>query len=707
MPALRFTRTRLVLSLLAIYGSAATAVENSVELPEVTVVGQAAADGSAAQGYRVERVRLGPLGDADLQDTPFTINAVPAELIRNSGATNTTEALKYVPTIYSATGASQLTPYFSMRGFSASTWTYNMALDGLRSFDIYQPLEDKERIEVLSGASGFLYGITSPAGMINYVSKRPVSKPLAELTVGTYDQQVYSQLDLGGWLAANPDLAYRLNLAYGDKGRTAVDGLSQERHLVSAAIDWRIAPDTQLSLDASHSQRDLKYAQALFMTTAAIGIPKAPDTSKNWGAPYTGASDATSRIGAALEHKFNEIFTLRAQARYSDIEREYFLNRQVWQNKNLDYKWRVDSQQNFHTTVGQFQVFLDASFKTGPLQHQLSVGANLDHFDSADNGYRGTTYSTVYTGNLYGTPGYRAWSLPPKGTSAAQETTYRTLLFSDRLSLGKHWSLLLGLNHASIDDRLTSITAAGVSSTVPYEKSKTTPAVALSFKPIPSVTTYASYVEALQQGFVSKASGNLNELFAPYVSKQREIGAKATLGGIGLNLAWFDIDQAAAYTYSAGGLDYSTQDGRETHRGWEFSLTGKLSERLRLTGGFTVLEARIDKATANVGKTPQGVPENMARLYAEYDLPFVAGLTLTGGASYTGKIPWDAANTLYVDAVTVVDAGLRYQTRLAGKETIWRLNVANLSDKDYWTTRSGILYPGAPRTLSSSLTLAF
>lgn len=706
MPALRLTQTRLALSLLAIYGSAATAAENSFELPEVTVVGQAAADGSAAQGYRVERVRLGPLGEADLQDTPFTINAVSSDLIRNSGATNTTEALKYVPTIYSSTGASQLTPYFSMRGFSASTWTYNMALDGLRSFDIYQPLEDKERIEVLSGASGFLYGITSPAGMINYVSKRPVSKPLGELTVGTYDQQIYSQLDLGGPIVANPDLAYRLNLAYGDKGQTAVQGQSQERHLVSGAIDWHLAPATLLSLDASHSQRDLKYAQTLFMTTAAIGIPKAPDTSKNWGAPYTGASDATSRLGAALEHRFNDIFTLRAQARYSDIEREYFLNRQVWQNKNLDYKWRVDSQEHFHTTVGQFQVFLDANFTTGPLQHQLSVGADLDHFDSANNGYRGTTYSTVYAGNLYGTPDYRDWSLPPKGTSTAQETTYSTLLLSDRLNLGEHWSLLLGLNHASIDDRLTSTTAAGVSSTVAYETSKTTPAMALSFKPVPSVTTYVSYVEALQQGFVAgSTTSNAGEIFAPFVSKQREVGAKATLGGIGLNLAWFDIDQANQYVDPA--TNRASQDGRETHRGWEFSLTGKLSERLRLTGGFTVLEARIDKAAANVGKTPQGVPENMARLYAEYDLPFVAGLTLNGGASYTGKIPWDAANTLYVDAVTVYDAGLRYRTKLAGKDTTWRLNVANLSDKNYWTTRSGILYPGAPRTLSASLTLAF
>jgi len=55
----------------------------------------------------------------------------------------------------------------------------------------------------------------------------------------------------------------------------------------------------------------------------------------------------------------------------------------------------------------------------------------------------------------------------------------------------------------------------------------------------------------------------------------------------------------------------------------------------------------------------------------------------------------------------VYDAGLRYQIQLAGKDTTWRLNVANLTDKDYWTTRSGILYLGAPRTLSASASLAF
>lgn len=699
-------KTRLALSLLAIHGADLRAAETPVELPEVRVVDRAPATGSASQGYRVDRIDLGPLGQGEIQDTPFSITPVSAELIRNTQASNTTEALKYVPTVYSSTGASQITPYFSMRGFTASTWTYNMAVDGMRSFDIYQPLEDKERIDVLSGAAGFLYGITSPAGSINFISKRPTGRPLAEFTLGTYDRQTYGQLDLGGALAANPDLAYRLNIAYADRGDTGVREQSQERRVMSGAVDWRINADNKLAIEAGHSQRDLQHAQALFMTSAAIGIPKAPDATKNWGAPYTGASDATTRIGAALESRLNDVFTVRARLRHSDIAREYFLNRQVWQNRNLDYKWRVDAQQRFHTLVDQYALYLDADFASGSLHHQLTLGASRDDYDAADNGYRGSTYATTYPGDLYGAAGYRPWSQPPAGTSAAQKTVYNTLLLADRIAIGPHWLLLLGGNRASIDDQATSTTAAGVATTTSYGKSKFTPTVSLSFKPTDFVTTYASYVEALQQGFVAAStSSNAGEVFAPYVGKQRELGAKAVLGELGVNLAYFSIEQANQYVDPL--TNRASQDGRETHRGWEFSLTGKLGKRLTLTGGVTVMAARIDKASANVGKIPQGVPENMARLFAEYEVPNIAGLTLNGGLSYTGKIPWDAANILYVDAVTLYDAGLRYKTRMAGRDTTWRVNLANLTGKDYWTTRSGILYLGAPRTLSLSASIAF
>ncbi|PWV63086.1 TonB-dependent siderophore receptor [Plasticicumulans acidivorans] len=700
----RHRRAPLALGLLGLPSAVfAAGADTAVELEPVVVTAQSPDDGSAASGYRVERVDLGPLGAGSRRDSPLSVSTVPAELIRNTQASNTTEALKYVPTVYASTGASQITPYFSMRGFSASTWSYNMALDGLRSFDIYEPLEDKQGIEVLSGAAGFLYGITSPAGIVNYLSKRPLAEPLAALTVGSYDHQLYSQLDLGGPLAANPDLLYRLNLGYANAGTTGAEQQSQQRYVGSGALSWRLSADTRIDLEAAAARRELDHAQALFMTTAKIGIPDAPDASDNWGAPYTGASDETRRLGGAFETRLNDTFTLRGRVRHSEIEREYFLNRIVWQNRDLDYRWRVDSQQRFTTTVDQYSLFLDADFTTGTLHHHMSFGATRDEFDAGDNGYRGTTYSTVYAWDSRAHP---AWQLPPAGTSTAQDTTYTTLLLADRIDIGEQWSLLLGVNRAGIDDEQTATSASGKRSVSRYDADKATPIASLSFRPLETLTTYFTYAEALQQGFVAgSTTANAGETFSPFVSKQSELGARLALGGVDLNLAWFRIRQANQYVDP--GTNLASQDGRVVHQGWEFSLSGKPSERLTLVGGFTLLDARIDKATANVGKVPQGVAENMARLYAEYELPGVPGLTLTGGVSYVGKVPWDAANTLYVDPVTLFDAGLRYRSKLYGKETTWRLNIANLTGEDYWSTRSGILYLGSPRTVSLSATVAF
>lgn len=700
--------TCLVIGLLAVQSTVHAAPEESgiAQMPRVAITEKAPANGGTRQGYRVDRAQLGPFGERAPQDIPFTINTISGELIQNSLAANTSEALKYVPTAYSNTGASQITPYFTMRGFSASTWNYNIAVDGLRSFDIFEPMDDKERIEVMSGATGFLYGITSPAGMLNYVLKRPTSTPQRELTFGSYDRQCYGQLDLGGPIAGRQDLAYRLNLAYGDKGDTGFEHQSQERHTLSTALDWKVNPANKLSFDASNARRNLDYAQALFTTSAAIGIPAAPDATRNWGAPYTGATDATSRVGIALESEISDSLTLRAKLRYSDIERDYSLNRLVFQNRQYDYKWRVDMQQRTHTTVAQASLFLATHFATGPLQHELSLGATRDDFDAGNNGYRGTTYATSYPGTLYSEPGYRPWSLPPAGTSSAQNTRYDTMLLADQITLGQQWSLVLGATRAGIDDSLTSLSATGVATGTHYKQSRTTPAASLSFKPWPTLTTYASYVEALQQGFVAASTtANAGEVFAPFVSRQKEVGAKATLAGMALAAAYFHIEQANQYVDPVS--NFASQDGQETHKGWEFSFSGRATSRLTLLGGLTLLDAKVDKASSNVGKIPQGVPERILRLFAEYDLPFVPGLTLTGGASHTGRVPWDAANTLFVDAVTIYDAGLRLQTGLKGHDTTWRLNVSNLGNKNYWTTRSSILYLGSPRIVSLSTSLAF
>lgn len=317
------------LLLAVLMASAAVAQEeNAPVLPEVRVGGSAEPAGGAAEGYRVENARLGPLGERAAQEIPFSVQSISAQFIQNTAAGNSTEALKYAPMVYSNTGGGQITLYFTVRGFSVSTWTYNMALDGMRSFDIWQPMEDKERIEVMSGAASFLYGITSPGGMFHYALKRPLFGAHASVTLGHYDRQLYTHVDFGGLAGGREEAGYRVNLGYGDQGRTGVKGMTQERYALSGALAWKVNADTRIDLDFSAARREIEQPQALFVVNAASGLPKPPDTRINFGAENGNTLDVTRRIGFGLESRLGDVFTLRAQARHSGGERRYLMSRQ-------------------------------------------------------------------------------------------------------------------------------------------------------------------------------------------------------------------------------------------------------------------------------------------------------------------------------------------------------------------------------------------
>ena len=66
------------------------------------------------------------------------------------------------------------------------------------------------------------------------------------------------------------------------------------------------------------------------------------------------------------------------------------------------------------------------------------------------------------------------------------------------------------------------------------------------------------------------------------------------------------------------------------------------------------------------------------------------GLSLSGGAYYTGKKYNNALNTDVVPAYTLFDAGLRYTTRVGGYPTTFNLMVQNIADKVYWSNTSAL-----------------
>ena len=97
----------------------------------------------------------------------------------------------------------------------------------------------------------------------------------------------------------------------------------------------------------------------------------------------------------------------------------------------------------------------------------------------------------------------------------------------------------------------------------------------------------------------------------------------------------FEIDKPLSYYQVLGDTRAEfVQDGRQVHRGFEFTATGRLTDQLTLVGGFTLLDAQTKDNEQNPlqeGKTPTNVAEQLFKLYAEYELASVAGLSFNAG----------------------------------------------------------------------------
>jgi iron complex outermembrane receptor protein len=146
------------------------------------------------------------------------------------------------------------------------------------------------------------------------------------------------------------------------------------------------------------------------------------------------------------------------------------------------------------------------------------------------------------------------------------------------------------------------------------------------------------------------------------------------------------------------------------HKGVEFTVSGKATERLTLLGGLTWLDAEITKTRndSDRGRTPGGVPKIVAKMYSEYRLPFADGLILTGGAYYIGKRNYHTDRpTTAAPGEVIFDLGARYETKIQGRETVFRLNIENLTDRRYWQQVGSYSALGNPRTVTFTGSVRF
>ncbi len=667
------------------------------DLPEVLAGGQ------VARG-----ARLGMLGNKDVMDTPFSVTSYTAKTLADLQTVTVADALERDPSVRSTGQTGGIVDSFFVRGFAIGEGNLGeLAYDGVygvapnyRAFTEYA-----ERVEVLKGPGALMYGISPNSGVggvINIVPKRPLDQDLTRFT-GSYasDTQVGGHLDISRRFGEENQFGVRFNGSL-QGGDTAVDDQQRDVGVGAIALDYR-GERLRLNLDYISQKESFEGASRPFTLAPSVQVPSAPNgrTSlpQKWG--WSDTKEQSALLGG--EYDLSDSLTVFAHAGggRSDVKR---LSDQVPRILNdAGDTSNIPGYYKFNVDRSTADVGLRAQFATGPITHTTTLMATRYQ----DELSRGINNGTEIRSNIYHPVDTPKQTLRAPKVLRISESELSGVALTDTLGfLDERIQLTLGVRRQDIESR--NYSAAGVVSSR-YKDAATTPLVGVVVKPWDDVSLYYNYVEGLSKGDIAPGTAsNAGETFAPYESKQHELGVKYEHGTFMTTLALFQIEKPSG-ELGADGV-YSVQ-AEQRNRGVELSVYGEVAPGTRLMGGVTLLDGELTQSAtaANRGNKPVGVPDIQANLWAEYDTPWLEGFTLTGGAIYTDSQYINQANTQELDAWTRIDAGVRYATKIEGRPTTLRATVQNVFDREYWSgvASYGAFSPGYPRTLQLSATVDF
>lgn len=657
-------------------------------------------DGSATSGYRVEKItNMGPLKGKAIIDTPYSMAVMSGSLLENTIAGSIDQVFRMSPTVQVDKPSNDNDyPEIIMRGFSSEKGL----LDGLKMSNAGLNQEDFEQVEILTGTSGFMYGPGNVGGRVNYVYKRPTQERLTNITMGNYGgSQYFVHADLGGQIDDKGVFGYRVNIVKQD-GETSVEDEKVEKFSIAGAFDWKITDDLLAQVVLSHRDYKVEGKKTIWWHNSSDTAFDAPSSSKAYGPKWLGIDSETNSIKFDLTWNINDVFSVRSAYLKKETEKptEYY------GDNTGDFFQYISIKKDAQRNNTSSNLFLDANFDGGSIGHKMTLGysSNKENYLQGNSKEFEKSYSNLE--NLSSTVEPDWATINIDGISSFYTGSNKNIFISDEITFNEQWSTHLGLNYVSI----RSSYGSDGNTYGDYKDSAFTPTVSILYKPIVNLTTYLTYMEALEKGsVVGDNYSNAGEVLSPKISREVEVGLKYEPSGLDLLLtaSLFRIEQANNLVSedSTGRLKL-TQDGLAVHQGLELGFNGKASENLTLLGGLTLLDARIkDSSDPELeGARKAEVANTMASVYAEYTVPTFNKLVLTGGVYYTGSATWYQKDDYKTKAYTLADLGMRYSTKVSNIPTTFRLSVNNLMNKDYWINKN---YLGSPRTVAFSMTAKF
>lgn len=693
-----------------VYAESAADEEEAV-LRAITVEGEA----ETVESYAGEQVatggRVGFLGEKDFMETPFSTISYIEKYIADQQARDISDIIaKTDPAVYTSGIPGESQESYSIRGLSSSVGDVTMnGLAGMAAYYRNSP-EMFERVDVLKGPSALLNGMPpkgSAGGTVNLVTKRAGDEPLTRLTASYMsDAQYGGHIDLGRRFGEDGQFGVRFNRVYRD-GETAVNDQDKKVTMSSVGLDWR-GERMRLSADLYQSEDNGKGLTRGLTLAPGVSLPSVPDPDVSWNPPW--AFYEGSDEGAMLRGEFDLSDHLTFYATGGSSETEFKSNMGAGRILNdagdfeINFSGVADKIERTSAEVG-----LMGDATTGAIGHEFAVNATYYDEDYHLNGFRNLLPSPWVT-NIYDPVWGPEPALPSSIMAITRTQTRLTSLgLADTLSFAQERvQLTLGVRRQEVrTDSFNGTTGARLSKR--YDESATSPAVAVLVKASEEISLYANYIEGLSQGSIApNTADNAGEVFAPYKTKQREVGIKFDLGEFAHTLGVYEIERPSSYTDPT--TNVFSFGGEQRNRGVEWGFFGSPLDSVRLMGGVAYSDAEVTKAASddNEGQQAVGLPKWQGKLGVEWDTPMLPGLTLTANATSVSKQYLNADNSLSIPGHTVFDLGARHSSVVSDHQLTLRAAVTNVGNKAYWAKpHYTSLAVGAPRTVNLSATVDF
>lgn len=686
-----------------------------------------------------------------LQEVPVAVTAVAGEVLESVGAQDISELQGFAPNLSIYPGRNQsttLTAFVRGIGQADPLWGVDPGV-GLYLDDVYvaRPqgalldVFDVERIEVLRGPQGTLYGKNTIGGAIKYVSK-PLTDELSGSIEGTFGE--FSTQDikasLGGALIEGT-LRGRIALAslqrdgFGVNRFTGADVSDKDTFAVRTALEWLPTDNLTLKLTYDQTEDDSGpkgYKRIEPNPLCGLFLITCPTLSEPFDVeaglvPTNGTDSNGGSLTATWD--INDAWTVKSITGYRESDSENNIDFDTTPAPITDVFAKYYDQQ----VSQEFQLLYDGG-------ERLAGVVGLFYLD----GEAGGLVQNIFFGSIFGTTN---GITETESTAVFGDWSYA---LTDRLSLNAGLRITreekrgIAFNAGYSDATFATITSVSADYDQKETFNSTSPKIGLDYQVSDDLMVYGHISRGFKSGgFNVRAQSNFfPESALPFDDEQLtnlELGLKGTFldDQLVLNTAIFrgDYEDVQVSTFTGFDSDNDGQDdsffgnflnaGDATIQGIEveFTIQPASIEWLSLSGNANYLDASPDSIVDLNGnmlldtQVITNAPEKTAALFANVDFPAFGGSIVANmGLSYRDKSVLtnegegvepltQPAFTLWGASFGYISGDGRFSAMVHGK---------NLGDKEYLT--NGYNIPvlgiktgsvGTPRTVVATLGYRF